>query len=172
MNLQRFSWTQCCNSRTLVFILYSTAEMASNYCTRIHARIHGTLSIRGNVDCECKFFFPSIVHYISLNKQESNSTQFNYWWFLGIECHFQSAYAVFVCDLRPPEDGNHLPKHVRVNLEYINKSTSSLTHLLVILQRYNEPKRLLQQMLQHVFVETTPLDSYVYVKIYKCITSQ
>jgi hypothetical protein len=37
--------------------------------------------------------------------------------------------------LRPPEDGSHLPKHVGVNLEYINKSTSSLTHLLVILQR-------------------------------------
>jgi hypothetical protein len=29
---------------------------------------------------------------------------------------------------RPPEDGSHLPKHVGVNLEYINKSTSSLTH--------------------------------------------
>jgi hypothetical protein len=24
--------------------------------------------------------------------------------------------------LRPPEDGNHLTKHVGVNLEYINKS--------------------------------------------------
>jgi hypothetical protein len=31
-----------------------------------------------------------------------------------------------------PEDGNHLPKRVAVNLEYINKSSSSLTHLLVI----------------------------------------
>jgi hypothetical protein len=29
----------------------------------------------------------------------------------------------------------HLPKHVAVNLEYSNKSTNSLTHLLVILQR-------------------------------------
>jgi hypothetical protein len=38
--------------------------------------------------------------------------------------------------LRPPEDGKLLPKHVGVNLEYINKSTSFLTHLLVILQRY------------------------------------
>jgi hypothetical protein len=24
--------------------------------------------------------------------------------------------------LRPPKEGNHLPKHVGVNLEYINKS--------------------------------------------------
>jgi hypothetical protein len=32
------------------------------------------------------------------------------------------------------EDGNHLPKHVVVNLEYINKSASSLTHFLVILR--------------------------------------
>jgi hypothetical protein len=29
-----------------------------------------------------------------------------------------------------------LPKHVGVNMEYINKSTSSLAHLLVILQLY------------------------------------
>jgi hypothetical protein len=33
-------------------------------------------------------------------------------------------------------DNNHLPKHVGVNVEYINKSTSFLTHLLVILQRH------------------------------------
>jgi hypothetical protein len=39
---------------------------------------------------------------------------------------------------RPHEDGNHLPKHVGVNLEYSNRSTSSLTHLLVILQRYDK----------------------------------
>jgi hypothetical protein len=38
--------------------------------------------------------------------------------------------------LRHPEDGNHLPKHVGVNLEYMNKSTCFWTHLLVILQRY------------------------------------
>jgi hypothetical protein len=38
--------------------------------------------------------------------------------------------------LRPSEDGNHLPKHVGVNLEYSNTSASSLAHLLFILQRY------------------------------------
>jgi hypothetical protein len=38
--------------------------------------------------------------------------------------------------LRHPEDGNHLPKHFGVNLEHFNKSTSFLTHLLAILQRY------------------------------------
>jgi hypothetical protein len=36
--------------------------------------------------------------------------------------------------LQPPEDGNHLPKYVGANLEYINKSSSSLMHLLIILQ--------------------------------------
>jgi hypothetical protein len=44
---------------------------------------------------------------------------------------------LFLRQLQLPEDGNHLPKHVRVNLEYIDKSTSSLTILLVMLQRYS-----------------------------------
>jgi hypothetical protein len=38
--------------------------------------------------------------------------------------------------LRSSKDGNHLPKHVGVNLEYVNKSTSCLKHLLVILRYY------------------------------------
>jgi hypothetical protein len=38
--------------------------------------------------------------------------------------------------LRPPEDGNHLPKHVGGKIwNTLIKSTSSLTHRLVILQR-------------------------------------
>jgi hypothetical protein len=38
--------------------------------------------------------------------------------------------------LRLPEDGNHLPKHVGVDLERINKIHYYLEHLLIISQWY------------------------------------
>jgi hypothetical protein len=48
--------------------------------------------------------------------------------------YFQSS----VASCRTPEDANYLPEHVGVNLEYSNKSPSSLTHLLDILRRWDK----------------------------------
>lgn len=113
--------------------------MTSNYCTRIHARTHGTLSIRDNADCECKstykawFFFPSILHYISIN-------------ITGIKLHAIQLLVIsgfrMLFQVRSRSLHHNNPKDCR------NKccSTSSSRHNSIRL--------------------------YVYVKIYKCITSQ
>jgi hypothetical protein len=55
--------------------------------------------------------------------------------FRGFVGALEATQAVSVLWAYADYDDNHLPKHVGVNLEYINKSTSSLTHLLVILQQ-------------------------------------
>jgi hypothetical protein len=45
-------------------------------------------------------------------------------------------YCKFRGNLRPPEDGNHLPKHVGINLEYINKTQWLLGAIVGHLQRH------------------------------------
>jgi hypothetical protein len=55
--------------------------------------------------------------------------------------------------------GNHLPKHVVVNLAYMNKSTSSLTHLLIILRYY---KTLGPTIYMCLNVKQIPVHSHVF----------
>ena len=101
--------------------------------------MHGTLSIREKVDCECvttykaEFFFPSIVHYISMHLTGIKRQATPVLVIAGYRVSFQSACAV--CAITT------------------NRFSST-----------NVAARLCW--------DVTPLASYVYVRMYKCVTSQ